>query len=80
MIGAETCEELFTPNSPHIQLSLDGIEIIANASGSHHELRKLHKRVDLMRDATSKCGGVYLYANHQCCDGTIIAIGWYLEC
>lgn len=40
--------------SPHIDLCLDGVEIIANGSGSHHELRKLNTRVDLMLSATAK--------------------------
>jgi len=68
-IATETCEELFTPNSPHIGFGLDGVEIIANGSGSHHQLRKLNQRVDLIRNATAKSGGVYLYANQQGCDG-----------
>jgi NAD+ synthase (glutamine-hydrolysing) len=68
-LAPETCEELFAPDSPHIYLGLDGIEIIANGSGSHHELRKLNKRIDLIRNATAKGGGVYLYANQQGCDG-----------
>mmetsp|Transcript_7418 Transcript_7418/g.21060 ORF Transcript_7418/g.21060 Transcript_7418/m.21060 type:complete len:747 (+) Transcript_7418:94-2334(+) len=69
VVSFETCEELFTPNAPHIQLSLDGVEIIANGSGSHHQLRKLDKRIDLVRGATAKAGGVYLYANMKGCDG-----------
>lgn len=68
-IGAETCEELFTPQSPNITMSLDGVEIITNSSGSHHELRKLNKRLDLIINSTSRCGGVYLYANQRGCDG-----------
>ncbi|KAL0640035.1 glutamine-dependent NAD(+) synthetase [Maublancomyces gigas] len=68
-IAAETCEELFTPNSPHIGMSLDGVEIMTNSSGSHHELRKLNTRIELMTEATKKCGGIYLYANQQGCDG-----------
>lgn len=68
-IGAETCEELFTPQSPNIAMSLDGVEIITNSSGSHHELRKLNKRLDLIVNSTSRCGGVYLYANQRGCDG-----------
>ncbi|KAJ2550543.1 glutamine-dependent NAD(+) synthetase [Coemansia sp. RSA 1933] len=68
-IGIELCEELFTPESPHIPMSLDGAEIIANSSGSHHELRKLRRRVELIREATLKCGGIYLYANQRGCDG-----------
>ena len=33
------------------------------------QLRKLDQRLDLMRGATRKCGGVYMYANQQGCDG-----------
>ena len=59
-IASETCEELFTPQAPHIDLTLNGVEIIANGSGSHHSLRKLEIRLALIRNATSKTGGVYL--------------------
>ena len=68
-VSFETCEELFTPNAPHILLSLDGVEIIANGSGSHHTLRKLDYRIGLVKGATSKAGGIYLYANMKGCDG-----------
>jgi len=68
-IGVELCEELFTPNSPHIAMGLDGVEIFTNSSGSHHELRKLQTRVDVIRRATQTVGGIYLYANQQGCDG-----------
>lgn len=68
-LATETCEELFTPDSPHIKLALDGVEIIANGSGSHHQLRKLNVRIDLIKSATAKGGGVYLYANQKGCDG-----------
>lgn len=37
--------ELFTPKSPHIDMGLDGVEIFTNGSGSHHQLRKLYRRV-----------------------------------
>ncbi|KAI8470126.1 MAG: glutamine-dependent NAD(+) synthetase with GAT domain-containing protein [Monoraphidium minutum] len=69
LLAAETCEELFTPQAPHIGLALAGIEIISNGSGSHHQLRKLDTRLDLISSATAKAGGVYLYANQQGCDG-----------
>jgi NAD+ synthase (glutamine-hydrolysing) len=45
------------------------VEIFSNGSGSHHQLRKLNTRVDLIRGATSLAGGVYLYANQRGCDG-----------
>ena len=53
-IGVELCEELFTPSSPHILMGLDGVEIFTNSSGSHHELRKLNTRVELIKEATLK--------------------------
>ena len=68
-LGCETCEELFTPESPHIAMALDGVEIFTNSSGSHHELRKLDTRLKLITEATKKCGGIYLYANQKGCDG-----------
>ncbi|KAG2011718.1 NAD+ synthase [Coprinopsis cinerea AmutBmut pab1-1] len=68
-IGVELCEELFTPASPHILMGLDGVEVFTNSSGSHHELRKLYTRVELIKEATLKLGGIYLYANQQGCDG-----------
>lgn len=46
-----------------ILLGLQGAEIILNASGSHHELRKISDRIMLIKDATKKNGGVYMYAN-----------------
>ncbi|KAJ8058664.1 hypothetical protein OCU04_012838 [Sclerotinia nivalis] len=50
-------------------MSLDGVEIFTNSSGSHHELRKLNIRLELIKEATLKAGGIYLYANQQGCDG-----------
>jgi len=35
-------------------MSLDGVEIFSNSSCSHHELRKLNRRLDLIRSATQK--------------------------
>ena len=35
-------------------MGMDGVEIITNGSGSHHELRKVHIRVDLVKSATAK--------------------------
>jgi len=51
-LAAETCEELFTANAPRIDLALNGVEVFMNASGSHHQLRKLNLRIDSIRNAT----------------------------
>lgn len=69
MLASEICEELWTARSPHINLFLSGVEIVTNGSGSHHELRKLDSRLNLMKNATGKCGGIYVYSNHRGCDG-----------
>lgn len=69
LVAAETCEELWTPDSPHIGQALAGVEIIGNGSGSHHQLRKLDTRLRHIISATAKCGGVYVYSNQRGCDG-----------
>jgi NAD+ synthase (glutamine-hydrolysing) len=68
-LASETCEELFTPRAPHIDLSLQGVEVVTNGSGSHHQLRKLDERLALIQGATKKGGGIYLYSNQRGCDG-----------
>ena len=60
-VGTEICEELFSVNSPHITMALDGVEIITNGSASHHQLRKLDKRVNLVKDATSKVHELFTF-------------------
>lgn len=69
LVAAETCEELWTPDSPHIGQALAGVEIIGNGSGSHHQLRILNIRLSHIVSATAKCGGVYVYSNQRGCDG-----------
>lgn len=68
-LGFEICEELWNPHSTHIGLAEDGVEIIVNGSGSYFELRKSNVIVDLVKSATSKAGGCYLYSNLRGCDG-----------
>lgn len=68
-IGSEICAELWHPQSTHIQMGLDGVEIFTNSSASHHGLCKADSRVTLVKSATMKSGGIYLYANQKGCDG-----------
>jgi len=58
-VGTELCEELFSVDGPHIDMTLDGVEIITNGSASHHQLRKLNTRVDYVKDATIKVPNSY---------------------
>ncbi|KAJ8897399.1 hypothetical protein PR048_002745 [Dryococelus australis] len=50
-------------------MSLDGVELIVNGSGSHMQLRKAYVTVDLVKSATMKCGGCYMFSNLRGCDG-----------
>lgn len=68
-IGYEICEELWNPQSSHIPMSLDGVEVILNSSGSYMQLRKANIVDDLITSATYKCGGCYVYSNLRGCDG-----------
>jgi NAD+ synthase (glutamine-hydrolysing) len=44
-------------------MGLDGVEIFTNSSGSHHELRKLYTRIDLIKEATLKVTMRYIPAH-----------------
>jgi len=69
-IGSEICEELWVPSNPHVTQCLAGAEIISNGSGSHHELRKLDTRLNMMINASARNSCVYMYSNLKGCDGT----------
>ena len=69
-VASEVCEELFTPESPNIMWGLEGVDIISNGSASHFQLGKRKYRHELIKGATAKNGGVYLYSNQVGCDGT----------
>lgn len=68
-IGIEMCEEIWMPRNMHVDYGLDGVEIVSNGSGSHHELRKLDTRLELIKNACRRNGGVYMYSNLLGCDG-----------
>jgi len=68
-IACEICEEVWVPKNLHVDYGLDGVEIISNGSGSHHELRKLNNRLELIKNASKRNGGIYMYSNLKGCDG-----------
>ena len=69
-VASETCEELFTPESIHILLSQEGVDVVSNGSGSHFQIGKRQRRHDLMSEATKTSGGAYMYSNMLGCDGS----------
>ena len=68
-VASEVCEELFTPESPNIMWGLEGVDIISNGSASHFQLGKRMYRHQLIKGATARNGGVYMYSNQVGCDG-----------
>ena len=68
-IAAEVCEELWIPQSMNIPLYLNDTDIIINSSGSHFEMNKIQKRINLINAATKRAGGAYIYSNLKGCDG-----------
>eukprot|EP01054_Gregarina_sp_Poly1_P010593 Gregarina_sp_Poly_1__10592@NODE_78_length_15809_cov_160_365646_g66_i0_p3_GENE_NODE_78_length_15809_cov_160_365646_g66_i0NODE_78_length_15809_cov_160_365646_g66_i0_p3_ORF_typecomplete_len722_score69_45NAD_synthase/PF02540_17/8e53CN_hydrolase/PF00795_22/2_5e11CN_hydrolase/PF00795_22/5_8e03Asn_synthase/PF00733_21/0_18_NODE_78_length_15809_cov_160_365646_g66_i068038968 len=69
IIAAESCEELFTPESPHLAMCLGGVDVFANGSASYFEIGKLSRRLDLIMAPTQKMGGIYMYCNVKGNDG-----------
>jgi NAD+ synthase (glutamine-hydrolysing) len=68
-VGFEICEELWNPQSLHIEQTLAGAEIILNSSGSHTEIRKASYALELIKSASAKCGCLYIFSNLRGCDG-----------
>ena len=67
--ACEICEELWAPFSPSIILSTQGVDIIANSSGSHFQVNKQDRRFELIANSSKKNGGVFVYSNLIGCDG-----------
>ncbi|MBR0574813.1 NAD(+) synthase [Proteiniclasticum sp. BAD-10] len=61
--GVEICEDLFAPISPSAHLSLQGAELIFNLSASNELVGKREYRRDLVKMASAKNMGAYIYAS-----------------
>ena len=70
IIASEICEEIWVIKNPHADFCMAGAEIISNASGSHHQLRKLNTRLNLIQNCSLRNNCVYMYSNLKGCDGT----------
>ena len=67
--GVEICEDMWTSDNPHIQLYLQGAELVFNSSASHFSIKKDWARRLLVSSASSKFGGLYGFCNAHGCDG-----------
>lgn len=63
MIGAEICEDLWSPMPPSGRLAASGAEIIVNLSASDDLIGKYDYLKDLVRMQSAKCISAYVYAS-----------------
>lgn len=61
-VGIELCEDLWVPNPPSSQLSVDGANVIVNLSASDEYVSKAQYRRDLVSNQSARCICGYVYA------------------
>ncbi len=69
-IGVELCEDLWVPNPPSSNLSVQGANIIANLSASDEYVSKAQYRRDLTANQSARCICGYVYAGASVCEST----------
>lgn len=62
-IGAEICEDLWTPIPPSSSLAMAGADVIVNLSASNAVLGKQRYRRDLILQQSARCRCAYIYAS-----------------
>ncbi len=62
-LGAEICEDLWTPVPPSSFLAMHGADIIVNLSASNAVIGKQRYRRDLILQQSARCRCVYMYAS-----------------
>ena len=62
-IGAEICEDLWTPIPPSAMLAIAGADVIVNLSASNAVLGKQRYRRDLILQQSARCRCAYIYAS-----------------
>ncbi len=62
-IGAEICEDLWSPIPPSNLLAVKGAEIIVNLSASNELIAKREYRTELVRQQSARCLCTYVYVS-----------------
>ena len=70
LLGAEVCEDMWTPMPPSTLMTLNGAEVIINLSASNETVGKRNYRRDLVRHQSSVCGCVYVYCSSGSTEST----------
>lgn len=61
--GVELCEDLWSPNPPSVNMSLNGAEIILNLSASNELIGKSNYRRELVKQQSARCICGYVYCS-----------------
>lgn len=61
--GVELCEDLWSPNPPSVNMSLNGAEIILNLSASNELIGKSDYRRELVKQQSARCICGYVYCS-----------------
>ncbi len=70
LLGAEVCEDMWTPMPPSTLMTLNGAEVIINLSASNEVVGKRAYRRDLVCHQSSVCGCVYMYCSSGSTEST----------
>ncbi len=69
-LGAEICEDLWTPLPPSTLACLNGAEVIVNLSASNETVGKREYRRSLVKSQSSRCNCVYAYCSSGSTEST----------
>lgn len=69
-LGAEICEDLWTPLPPSTLACLNGAEVIVNLSASNETVGKRAYRRSLVQNQSSRCNCVYAYCSSGSTEST----------
>lgn len=69
-LGAEICEDLWTPLPPSTLACLNGAEVIVNLSASNETVGKRAYRRNLVQHQSSRCNCVYAYCSSGSTEST----------
>lgn len=70
VVGIELCEDLWVPNPPSANASLNGANIIVNLSASDEYVSKAQYRRDLVSNQSARCICAYVYAGASVFEST----------
>lgn len=63
VVGAEICEDLWTPDPPSTKLALHGATVLVNCSASNETIGKRQYRTELVKNQSARLVSCYVYSS-----------------